>query len=110
VSGVGYVPPGVPGVQEGGRAVGVRSVREPAVRLDETGPGDVFYKEADPSTVWTCQPSRIGDGYMFIWMEGEAWRRMEHVGQPGDPVIVIHNTRNERIPGEPPRDVLGSLT
>jgi hypothetical protein len=63
--------------------------------LGEVKPGDVFYRTADPATIWHCNPSRVTDKYMFLALGADAYRTIGHVGD-GDPkqrVIIIHNTK-----------------
>jgi hypothetical protein len=68
--------------------------------LGEVKDGDVFFATFDPSVVWTCRPNRYADKNMFISVEGDCWRTIEHVGNPDTAVVVIHNTK--RLTGPEP--------
>lgn len=58
------------------------------------GDGDVFYLESDPSKVWLCRPSRFTPGgLVFIGPEDDCARAVKYVGDPGEPCIVLHNTK-----------------
>lgn len=66
-------------------------------RLSETLPGDVFFLVGNPGRVYmrSVREPRWDDDHFFIEMEGDAWRKLGHVGT-GDPrqrVMVLHNTR-----------------
>jgi hypothetical protein len=72
--------------------------------LGSTADGDVFYLVSDTATVWTIRPSRYGDKYMFLAMEADVWRTIEHVGtgERGQRVVILHNTRKfSAVPAEP---------
>lgn len=61
--------------------------------LGDTEDGDVFFLESDPSCVWACKRSRVTGYPVFLRLGGDAWRTGESVGDPGEPCIVLHNTK-----------------
>lgn len=63
--------------------------------LDDTEAGDVFFLLADPTVTWVRDPADDEDAYAFITPGDDQWWLMDGIGtgDPGQPVIVIHNTR-----------------
>lgn len=71
--------------------------------LGRTEPGDVFYLLAQPSLVWENCPIDNDDAYRFITTGVDCWRRSAAVGtgDPGQLVVVLHNTRKYKTPDPP---------
>jgi hypothetical protein len=63
--------------------------------LGKTEDGDIFYLVSDPASVFLRGTSRVTEKHMFLMLEDDAYRTLEHVGtgEPGQRVVVLHNTR-----------------
>lgn len=63
-------------------------------RLADTEDGAVFYLVSDPAVVVTR------NGGWFQYFGDDVWRELEHAGtgDPGQRVIVLHNTAKFRAP------------
>ena len=72
------------------RMTGVQA-RVHLATLALTEDGDVFYLVRDPSEVFLRDGP--ADSYCLIGLPDDVWHMMAEVGQPGDRVVVLHNTR-----------------
>lgn len=61
--------------------------------LSATENGDVFYVVTEPRTVYRRNKAGGARGVEFQVLGMEQWYEQEQLGNPGDRVVVLHNTR-----------------